>query len=943
MPGSMEAAGPAEDDSFDIPAESETWIDVLENDNDLLIVESVDVDGRYASAWVEDGVMKVQPRPGFLGPLDFTYVAGDGFQSSSATVHLRVRPQLRDDYGFTRLGQDVVIDVLGNDRGARSVLSLVQASGGTATIEPDKRVRFSPSSSGRTDFFYDVDDGNGGFRRARVVVHVQGFVLGCRFPLWCPGPAVPPLVAPDLHVEAMADGEAILVSLPPNAGQLITGLDGAYGTVTRVDSLRLRYQPARLHGGVDRFVYYVADSSGRWDQGVVTLDFQNPALVHHFAFDGGGVFSHEVWDSARPGKTGWLKNGGSLFPDAPRRSVPSVVGGQSLDLTADDQGLAQVVAPVGREEGTVTAWINFPASLKHGTGLDAMTIFATSTNSVLSSTGWSLALEPTGPTSASLRVREGGDDFATEELEWEPGTWYHVAYVWSDLNRALYVDGTAFAESDPDDPARLASHGFDGASFAIGNRPECSHSPCGASFAGFIDELKVFDQRLDRADVRHQLAVENPAVDFRLGVDDLTQNRHVENLASPADGVALVQVQGAPYRLRSPFGGVGLQFDEGGGHLRWQIPSGSFDVDAGWIAWELRLPAVPLTQDVVLAEDDGGLFRVALEVINGTEARLALRDRGNLLLASPPILLEVGQALEILVGWDDGEAGLFLGAEELATSSQFGFSFSSLPTLRVPLAPGAQLWMLQQGKPKHKPKQRNSPQGGNDGTITRIPDQSYTVKKPVVIWIPGKGASDMVPAVWPGNADLDEETGFGAVCRGSVPKKLACKGSVLPLVRQDAQGLTCLMTRYKLPWKLGSSTGLFWWHRGEKKVVWEATFNLNTALEVQRYKTSQFKGTGGSTPKASSPSAPPQRTLGIAMSAWTGFKTDGGPSDDWCEGWATPNPGFKGAVGKAKSVKGDWLSSGPDSCSEKRTVRCACLSKAAIELISRTGRVKEPK
>ena len=136
-----------------------------------------------------DGMIGFTPAAGFTGTASFTYTITDGVTgNASALVTVSVlapnrAPVAVADSATTTAGVAVNIPVLANDSDpdgdVLSVASVAGAVGGTAAIQPNKTVTFTPNAgfSGAGSFSYTISDGRGATASASVSVTVNPAVV----------------------------------------------------------------------------------------------------------------------------------------------------------------------------------------------------------------------------------------------------------------------------------------------------------------------------------------------------------------------------------------------------------------------------------------------------------------------------------------------------------------------------------------------------------------------------------------------------------------------------------------------------------------------------------------------------------------------------------------------------------------------------------------------
>lgn len=183
-------------DDFIISDEDVTvTIDVLANDTDVdgdaLTVVSVTQPSRGVVVINPDSSITYTPNPDSRGPDSFTYTISDGrggFDTAIVTVlvkNVNDPPVAVDDTATTNRETAVTIPVLANDSDVDNdilfVDSVTQPAHGTAVINPDKTVTYTPEMGfdGLDSFTYTVSDGKGGLATATVTVDVRPIAAGC--------------------------------------------------------------------------------------------------------------------------------------------------------------------------------------------------------------------------------------------------------------------------------------------------------------------------------------------------------------------------------------------------------------------------------------------------------------------------------------------------------------------------------------------------------------------------------------------------------------------------------------------------------------------------------------------------------------------------------------------------------------------------------------------
>jgi VCBS repeat-containing protein len=183
----------------DPPVASSPSVTVGEDDTITITLLAIDIDSNnlvyiivssplHGALGDDDGdnAITYTPTPGFVGGDSFTFKANDGSADSNvATVSITVTdlpnqdPVAVDDSATTDEGDTVIIDVLGNDSdgdgGSLNVVSVSHPAHGTAVINGDNTITYTPNAtySGTDSFTYYIEDGQGGNDHATVNVTIN--------------------------------------------------------------------------------------------------------------------------------------------------------------------------------------------------------------------------------------------------------------------------------------------------------------------------------------------------------------------------------------------------------------------------------------------------------------------------------------------------------------------------------------------------------------------------------------------------------------------------------------------------------------------------------------------------------------------------------------------------------------------------------------------------
>ena len=259
---------------------------LLANDTDIdggaLSIQSVQnaVDG--TATLDVDGDVLFAPDANFNGAATFEYTVGDGNGGTdTATVTVNVSavnddPVAADDIEAATEDTPVTIlasSLLANDTdidgGALSIQSVQNAVDGTATLDVDGNVLFTPDANfnGAATFEYTVDDGNGGTDTATVTVNVAPVndnpVAVADVAAATQDTAVTITAASLLLNDSDIDGDPLSLDSVQNAVNGTASLDGG-GDVL--------FTPDAGFNGAASFDYTVADGNGGFASTSVAVD-----------------------------------------------------------------------------------------------------------------------------------------------------------------------------------------------------------------------------------------------------------------------------------------------------------------------------------------------------------------------------------------------------------------------------------------------------------------------------------------------------------------------------------------------------------------------------------------------------------------------------------------------------------------------------------------------
>ena len=249
----------AADDSFTVPQNVATVVDVLANDSDpdnhrlTITAAGIPANGQTS---VADNAITYTPNSDYRGADSFTYTVSDSFDTTTATVTITVNgaPVAVDDTATTDQETAVLIPVLANDSDPEgdplTIQSLSPAGNGTLAVVDDQ-IQYTPDDafSGADSFNYTIADG---YQEVTASVSVTVNNLND-----------PPQATDD---NATTD-EDVAVSIPVLANDsdpdndplTITAVGpAANGTVT-IDGSTITYTPNANYNGVDSFAYTISD------------------------------------------------------------------------------------------------------------------------------------------------------------------------------------------------------------------------------------------------------------------------------------------------------------------------------------------------------------------------------------------------------------------------------------------------------------------------------------------------------------------------------------------------------------------------------------------------------------------------------------------------------------------------------------------------------------
>lgn len=272
------------DDSATTAYATPITIDVLANDSApdgaTLTIKKITSPQNGTAAYSPAGIIYT-PSAAFYGGTDtFEYTVGDGSETATATVTVKVlppgNPVAQDDKATTPFATAVVVTVLANDSDpnhfALTVTSIpATPAHGTAQVNPDNTITYTPlpNYSGSDAFSYAISNGHGGTATATVTITVQA--------------ALPPVARADGATTAFNTPVVVAVltnDSDPNSLALSVTMTTtpAHGSVQINANNTITYTPALNYSGSDSFDYTITNTQGQTASANVAITVQAPPL-----------------------------------------------------------------------------------------------------------------------------------------------------------------------------------------------------------------------------------------------------------------------------------------------------------------------------------------------------------------------------------------------------------------------------------------------------------------------------------------------------------------------------------------------------------------------------------------------------------------------------------------------------------------------------------------
>ncbi len=334
----------AVDDIVTTPEDTAVTIDGLANDYDVdgdtLTVVAVTDPANGTVVINPDGMLTYTPAADFNGSDSFVYTIIDGFGGAdTALVTIEVTPVnddpvANDDSATVNEDTSVTIAVLDNDSDvdgdSLSVMAVTAPANGTAVINPDSTITYTPDANfnGTDSFSYTVDDGNGGTTSALVTIYVNPVNDD-------------PIALDDMVI--LDEGTMAIIAVLDNDNDIdgdtlvVTAVTmPAYGTAVINPDSTITYTPDANFNGADSFVYTISDGNGGTASAMVIIVVSQvshscelfPIALHQAVMADAqpGDILVNILNGEQPGNFGWLTWTGNT-------STPALI--DSLTLPGD--------------------------------------------------------------------------------------------------------------------------------------------------------------------------------------------------------------------------------------------------------------------------------------------------------------------------------------------------------------------------------------------------------------------------------------------------------------------------------------------------------------------------------------------------------------------------------------------------------------------------------
>lgn len=260
-------------------------INVLNNDlatNTTISSVAVTSQSANGNAVVQpNNTITFTPTTGYFGTTSFDYqITGEDNSTDTATATITVNPFVaptaNNDAVTTGQNIPVTANVLNNDIAGDGTINAVTVTGapsnGTAVVNPNKTITYTPNSSftGTEVITYTATDSNNKSDTATLTITVQAVVA-----------AVANNDAASTAKNTPITLNVLSNDTPGNSAITTVAVTSAsqHGTTVVNADKSVTYTPANEYTGNDTFTYTVTDAYNTTDTAVVTINVLQPALT----------------------------------------------------------------------------------------------------------------------------------------------------------------------------------------------------------------------------------------------------------------------------------------------------------------------------------------------------------------------------------------------------------------------------------------------------------------------------------------------------------------------------------------------------------------------------------------------------------------------------------------------------------------------------------------
>ncbi|MGE0089643.1 MAG: Ig-like domain-containing protein, partial [Bacteroidales bacterium] len=288
---SPDALPVAVDDARGTEYQTMVSVDVLTNDkglNDKPVLLSIESDPAQGTTTINADRIEFIPANGFAGLMTFEYRVTDkdgDFDVAKVTITVKNEGEINyipvavNDSIETMENTPVDINVLANDSGLedgfRQIIIFDQPEFGSVMVNPNRSITYQPSPwfIGTEEFVYWVEDLDGDYDTARVVVHVDK-----------PGNHLPDAFddARGTNFDTPVSVDVLTNDKGLEDGEIVVSVETspAQGSVTIVNN-EVIFTPESGFTGKETFSYRVTDKEGDFDIANVLITVKEDGVVNH--------------------------------------------------------------------------------------------------------------------------------------------------------------------------------------------------------------------------------------------------------------------------------------------------------------------------------------------------------------------------------------------------------------------------------------------------------------------------------------------------------------------------------------------------------------------------------------------------------------------------------------------------------------------------------------